>query len=88
MLILIAGLCFWKRFNIKVMASSSLETTETEYLIKFSKNQFDMDFVRSIFSFINNKMSVKEASENRNNVKDKEEYNFSKHDYFSHLDEK
>jgi hypothetical protein len=70
------------------MASSSLETTETEYLIKFSKNQFDMDFVRSIFSFINNKMSVKEASENKNNVKDKEEYSFSKHDYFSHLDEK
>ncbi len=69
------------------MASSSLETTETEYLIKFSKNQFDMDFVRSIFSFINNKMSVKEASLARN-VKDAESQDFWKDDYFGHLDEK
>lgn len=69
------------------MTNSTLETTETEYLIKFSKNQFDMDFVRSIFSFINNKLSVKEASETLD-VKDAEDYYFSKEDYFSHLDEK
>jgi len=68
------------------MTNSSLETTQTEYLIKFSSNQFDMDFVKSIFSFINNKIAVKEAS--AKNVKDTGEDNFFNDDYFSHLDEK
>ena len=69
------------------MASSSLETTETEYLIKFSVNKFDVDFVKSIFNFINNKIAVKEASLARN-VKDAESQDFWKDDYFGHLDEK
>ena len=69
-----------------MMTNSSLETTQTEYLIKFSVNQFDMEFVKSIFSFINQKIAVKEAS--ATNVKDKEDREFFKDDYFSHLDEK
>ncbi|WP_299291938.1 hypothetical protein [uncultured Mucilaginibacter sp.] len=69
------------------MTNASLKTTETEYLIKFSVNQFDMEFVKSIFSFINQKMAVKEASAT-SNVKDVDEDYFSKNDYFSHLDEK
>ncbi len=69
------------------MTNASLKTTETEYLIKFSVNQFDMEFVKSIFSFINQKMAVKEASAT-SNVKDVDEDYFSKDDYFSHLDEK
>ncbi len=69
------------------MTNPSLETTKTEYMIKFSVNQFDMDFVKSIFSFINNKIAVKEASL-AGNVKDAENQDFWKEDYFSHLDEK
>ncbi len=69
------------------MTNSSLEIKDSEYLIKFSKTQFDLDFVKSILAFINNKLSVKEVSEN-NNVKDTEENDFYKDDYFSHLDEK
>lgn len=69
------------------MTNSSLEIKDSEYLIKFSKTQFDLDFVKSILAFINNKLSVKEVSEN-NNVKDTEENEFYKDDYFSHLDEK
>lgn len=68
------------------MTNASLKTTETEYLIKFSVNQFDMEFVKSIFNFINNKTSVKEAL--AGNVKDAEEKDFFKDDYYSHLDEK
>lgn len=68
------------------MTNASLKTTETEYLIKFSVNQFDMEFVKSIFNFINNKTMVKEAS--ATNVKDTESDDFDKDDYFSHLDEK
>ncbi len=68
------------------MTNASLKTTETEYLIKFSVNQFDMEFVKSIFNFINQKTSVKEAL--AGNVKDAEEGDFFKDDYFSHLDEK
>ncbi len=66
--------------------NASLKTTETEYLIKFSVNQFDMEFVKSIFSFISQKIAVKEAS--ATNVKDAEESDFFKDNYFSHLDEK
>ena len=69
------------------MTNSSLEIKDSEYLIKFSKQQFDMDFVKSILAFINNKLSVKEASLDAGNVKDIED-NFYKDDYFSHLDEK
>lgn len=69
------------------MTNSSLEIKDSEYLIKFSKTQFDLDFVKSILAFINNKLSVKEVLEN-NNVKDTEENEFYKDDYFSHLDEK
>jgi hypothetical protein len=69
------------------MTNSSLEIKDSEYLIKFSKTQFDLDFVKSILSFINNKLSVKEVSETQN-VKDTEDDRFYKEDYFSHLDEK
>jgi hypothetical protein len=69
------------------MTNSSLEIKDSEYLIKFSKNQFDLDFVKSILAFINNKLSVKEVSETQN-VKDTEDDRFYKEDYFSHLDEK
>ncbi|MVN22324.1 hypothetical protein [Mucilaginibacter arboris] len=69
------------------MTNSSLEIKDSEYLIKFSKQQFDIDFVKSILAFINQKLSVKEASTETGNVKDAED-NFYKDDYFSHLDEK
>ncbi|RYE36759.1 MAG: hypothetical protein EOP42_02120 [Sphingobacteriaceae bacterium] len=70
------------------MINSSLEIKDNEYQIKFSKNQFDLDFVKSILAFINQKLSVKEALP-AGNVKDVyEESNFDKDDYFSHLDEK
>lgn len=69
-----------------MMTNASLKSTETEYQIKFSVNQFDIEFVRSIFSFINQKIAVKEAS--ATNVKDAENHEFFKDDYFSHLDEK
>jgi hypothetical protein len=69
------------------MTNSSLEIKDSEYLIKFSKTQFDLDFVKSILSFINNKLTVKEVSETQN-VKDTEDDRFYKEDYFSHLDEK
>jgi len=70
------------------MINSSLEIKDNEYQIKFSKNHFDLDFVKSILAFINQKLSVKEASP-AGNVKDVyEESNFDKDDYFSHLDEK
>jgi hypothetical protein len=61
------------------MTNASLKTTETEYLIKFSVNQFDMEFVRSIFSFINQKMAVKEVS--ATNVKDAQGHDFFKDDW-------
>lgn len=77
---------FLKKFYLEKMTNSSLKTTETEYHIKFSVNQFDMDFVKSIFSFINNKIAVKEAL--ATNVKDAEEHDYFKDDYFGHLDEK
>ena len=70
------------------MTNSSLEIKDSEYLIKFSKTQFDLDFVKSILVFINQKLSVKEASTVRN-VKDIEDkYSFDKEEYYSHLDEK
>ncbi|MGI4750578.1 MAG: hypothetical protein ACRYFB_08095 [Janthinobacterium lividum] len=70
------------------MINSSLEIKDSEYLIKFSKNQFDLDFVKSIVAFINQKLSVKEALP-AGNVKDADmESQFEKDDYFSHLDEK
>ena len=67
--------------------NSSLEIKDSEYLIKFSKAQFDLDFVKSILSFINQKLSVKEVVEIQN-VKDIDDDRFYKDDYFSHLDEK
>ncbi len=70
------------------MINSSLEIKDNEYLIKFSKNQFDLDFVKSILAFINQKLSVKEASFTWN-VKDADlESGFEKEDYFDRLDEK
>ncbi len=70
------------------MINSSLEIKDSEYLIKFSKTQFDLDFVKSILAFINQKLSVKEASF-AGDVKDADmESSFEKDDYFSHLDEK
>ncbi|MGI4022726.1 MAG: hypothetical protein ACRYFA_14575 [Janthinobacterium lividum] len=69
------------------MTNSRLEIKDSEYLIKFSKTQFDLDFVKSILSFINQKLSVKEVSEIQN-VKDMDDDRFNKDDYFSHLDEK
>lgn len=69
------------------MTNSSLEIKDSEYLIKFSKTQFDLDFVKSLLTFINQKLSIKEASEN-SDVKDSEDRYFSKDNYFSHLDEK
>ncbi len=70
------------------MINSSLEIKDNEYQIKFSKNQFDLDFVKSILAFINQKLSVKEAFP-AGNVKDVyAESDFDKDDYFSHLDEK
>lgn len=69
------------------MTNSSLEIKDSEYLIKFSKTQFDLDFVKSILSFINQKLSVKEVSENYD-VKDAADDNSFKDNYFSHLDEK
>ncbi|MEX8547114.1 MAG: hypothetical protein V5804_05875 [Mucilaginibacter sp.] len=69
------------------MTNSSFEIKDNEYLIKFSKHQFDLEFVKSLFSFINQKLSVKEASAT-SNVKDVDEDYFFKDDYFSHLDEK
>ncbi|RYE36234.1 MAG: hypothetical protein EOP42_04135 [Sphingobacteriaceae bacterium] len=69
------------------MINSSLEIKDNEYQIKFSKNKFDLDFVKSILAFINQKLSVKEAS-NTQNVKDTLDERFDKDDYFSHLDEK
>lgn len=69
------------------MINSSFEIKDNEYLIKFSKHQFDLEFVKSLFAFINQKLSVKEAS-GFSNVKDTDEDYFSKDDYFSHLDEK
>lgn len=70
------------------MTNSTLETTETEYLIRFSINKFDLDFVQSIFNFINTKKTaIKEASQNWN-VKDADDERFYKENYFSHLDEK
>ena len=68
--------------------NSSFEIKDSEYLIKFSKNQFDLDFVKSILAFINQKLSVKEAYHS-GNIKDNSEYqDVGKDDYFSHLDEK
>lgn len=70
------------------MIHSSLEIKDNEYQIKFSKNQFDLDFVKSILAFINQKLSVKEALP-AGNLKDSDAaYSFAKDDYFSHLDEK
>lgn len=69
------------------MINSRLETTETEYMIKFSKTQFDMDFIGSIFNFINEKLSIKEVSAAKN-VKDGDFTNIGQDNYFSHLDEK
>lgn len=70
------------------MINSSLEIKDNEYQIKFSKNQFDLDFVKSILAFINQKLSVKEAFP-AGNVKDTyAENSFDKDDYYSHLDEK
>lgn len=76
-----------KRFNIETMTNSSFEVKDSEYLIKFSKQQFDLDFVKSILAFINQKLSVKEALP-FGNVKDADEIGFDKDDYYSHLDEK
>lgn len=69
------------------MTNSSFEVKDTEYLIKFSKHQFDLDFVKSILAFINQKLSVKEASP-CGNVKDADEVDFDKDEYFGRLDEK
>lgn len=69
------------------MTNSSLEIKDNEYQIKFSKNRFDLDFVKSILAFINQKLSVKEALP-AGNVKDVYEDDFDKDEYFSHLDEK
>lgn len=70
------------------MTNSSFEVKDNEYLIKFSKHQFDLDFVKSILAFINQKLSVKEVSTVRN-VKDiEDDYSFDKEEYYSHLDEK
>lgn len=79
---------FLKNTDIYVMINSSLEIKDNEYQIKFSKNQFDLDFVKSILAFINQKLSIKEASF-AENVKDADmESGFEKDDYFTHLDEK
>lgn len=70
------------------MTNSSLEIKDSEYLIKFSKTQFDLDFVKSILAFINQKLSVKEALPAENAEDIYAESSFENNDYFSHLDEK
>ncbi len=70
------------------MTNSSLEIKDSEYLIKFSKNQFDLDFVKSILAFINQKLSIKEALPAGNLEDIYTESSFENDDYFSHLDEK
>jgi len=69
------------------MINSSLEIKDNEYLIKFSKQQFDLDFVKSLLTFINQKLSVKEASETLA-FEDVHDRHSSEENYFSHLDEK
>lgn len=70
------------------MINSSFEIKDNEYQIKFSKTQFDLDFVKSILAFINQKLSVKEAL-TAENIKDiYVEKGYDQEDYFSHLDEK
>ncbi len=74
--------------NIETMTNSSLEIKDSEYLIKFSKTQFDLDFVKSILAFINQKLSIKEALPAENPEDIYAESSFENNGYFSHLDEK
>lgn len=68
------------------MINTSLEITENEYLIKFSRSKFDLSFIRNLLKIV----EISNPSEDPA-IADK---NFSEGsvlispDYYSHLDDK
>jgi hypothetical protein len=68
------------------MTNTSLEITENEYLIKFSRSTFDVSFIRNLLKIV----EVSNQSENYT-IKDRDMSNdmvLISPDYYSHLDDK
>jgi len=70
------------------MTNSILEITENEYLIKLSRNNFNLSFIRSLLKMV----EVAEPAEDNMMVKERHmapNQNYSSEpDYFSSLEEK
>jgi hypothetical protein len=68
------------------MSYTSLEITESEYLIKFNRSKFDLSFIRNLLTIV----EISNPSEDHS-IADKNfsgESLSSNPDYYSHLDEK
>ena len=67
------------------MINTSLEITDNEYLIKFSRNKFDLAFIRNLLRIVEISNPSEEA------IADKtfnETTAWVSPDYYSHLDDK
>lgn len=68
------------------MINTSLEITENDYLIKFSRSKFDVSFIRNLLKIV----EVSDASDYRSNIERdfSHEQTLISPDYYSHLDDK
>ncbi|MEO6522111.1 MAG: hypothetical protein ABIN91_10565 [Mucilaginibacter sp.] len=67
------------------MINTSLEITENEYLIKFSRSKFDVSFIRNLLKIVevsNPKEDYPITDQNSNDMV------LRSPDYYSHLDDK
>jgi hypothetical protein len=69
------------------MINTSLEITESEYLIKLNRSKFNLSFIRSLLKIVevSDRSEEEELSYGRSFDDDAQSSNA---DYYSHLDEK
>ncbi|RKR83959.1 hypothetical protein BDD43_4174 [Mucilaginibacter gracilis] len=68
------------------MTNTSLEITENEYLIKFSRSKFDVSFIRHLLKIVEISHSSNDYFIPDNNFSDGP--TLVSPDYYSHLDDK
>lgn len=67
------------------MVNTSLEITENEYLIKFSRSKFDVSFIRNLLKIVEVSNPQEDYVTTDNNSNDMV---LISPDYYSHLDDK